>query len=169
MRVERPAIQFRYWCACGAQALTNPDPRRPCACTCKLWAPQAINPNSDRRIQLRRHRNCYPASQRRGRIMHAAERQCNWELNGRPWAEDHGHAGRGRPRPPKIKETRLDSSLGFGVGSWAGSRAWDFPTERELPRAPFKKTLNLNSRAAGFCFRRAGIVECWVWKFLNLI
>ena len=63
MRVERPAIQFRYWCACGAQALTNPDPRRPCARTCKLWATQAINPNSDRRIQLRRHRNCYPAIQ----------------------------------------------------------------------------------------------------------
>ena len=58
-------------------ACCNPDPRRPYACTCKLWAPQAINPNSDRRIQLRRHRNCYPASQRRGRIMHAAERQCN--------------------------------------------------------------------------------------------
>ena len=25
----------------------------------------------------------------------------------------------------------------FGVGFWVGLRAWDFPTERVLPRTPF--------------------------------
>ena len=31
---------------------------------------------------------------------------------------------------------------------------------KRYTQSHLKKTLNLNSRAAGFCFRKAGIVEC---------
>jgi hypothetical protein len=45
---------------------------------------------------------------------------------------------RGTAKKAKKVNPRSPCSVGLGWVFWVGLRAWDFPTERARPRAPFK-------------------------------
>jgi hypothetical protein len=52
--------------------------------------------------------------------------------------ENQRHKKRGTAKKAKKVNPRSPCSVGLGWVFWVGLRAWDFPTERALPRPPFK-------------------------------